>query len=221
MYGTSRGVFKSGRLFMNHSPLTSIQKKILSFIEDERLARGIPPTLRAIQQAFGFRAIGTVQDHLRTLVRKGVLEKEAGRARSLRVVDRFRAEAAGIPILGAVTAGVPREADEQILGMLPVPAAFEKKGKCFALRVVGESMIDAGIHDGDLVIARQQSTAKSGEIVVALVDGETTVKRLEKKDGRARLLPENPAFAPIEILSDRSVVQGRVVAVFRDLEGVI
>jgi len=104
------------------------------------------------------------------------------------------------------------------LGALPVPAHLAKKGNCFALRVAGDSMVDAGIHDGDLVVARQQSTARNGEIVVALVQGETTVKRIEKKAHHIRLLAENPKYPPIEIKSERDVIQGKVISVFRSYE---
>lgn len=198
--------------------LTDIQRKILRFIEEEGAVGGAPPTLRAICKAFGFKSIGSAQDHVRALVQKGFLEKDPGKARGIRLPDHHRIGAVGVPVLGTVPAGIPREAIEITLGTLPVPHAMAKKGNLFALKVVGESMSGAGIHDGDWVIARQQKTAVHGDIVVALIDGSATVKRLERKGGKARLLPENPMFEPIEVPAGEEIVQGKVVSVQRYYE---
>jgi repressor LexA len=203
---------------MVSSPLTEIQRKILQFITAETAEQGAPPTLRAICKAFDFKAVGTAQDHIRALIRKGFLEKDPGKARGIRFPERHRVGAVGIPVLGTVPAGIPLEAIEITLGTLPVPYAMAKKGNLFALRVTGESMAGAGIQDGDWVIARQQRTAQHGDIVVALLDGAATVKRLEKKEGKVRLLPENPRFQPIDVRPGEEIIQGKVVAVQRYYE---
>jgi repressor LexA len=198
--------------------LTEIQRKIFRFIQEETETQGAPPTLRAICKAFDFRSIGSAQDHIRALVQKGFLEKDPGKARGIRFPGRHRAGAVGIPVLGTVPAGIPLEAIEITLGTLPVPLAVAKKGNLFALKVTGESMTGAGIHDGDWVIARQQKTAQHGDIVVALLDGAATVKRLEQKGKKFRLLPENPDFAPIDVPPGEEWIQGKVVAVQRYYE---
>jgi repressor LexA len=197
-------------------PLTEIQRKILRFIEDEIARQGSPPTLRALCAAFGFRAIGSAQDHLQALIQKGFLEKDPRKARGIRLARREPSRS--IPILGAIAAGSPREAHELTLGSVSIPTRLSKKGELFALRVSGDSMIGAGIFDGDLVIARQQKSANHGEIVVALVEGAATVKRLEKREGRMRLLAENPKVPPIEIRSEDAAIQGKVVGVQRYFE---
>jgi repressor LexA len=198
--------------------LTAIQRKILAYIEGEIGQGTSPPTLRAICAHFGFKAIGTAQDHLKALVQKGFLEKDPGKARGIRLSERHRAPARSVPILGAIAAGLPREAMELILGSVPVPAHIKHQDHLFALRVSGESMIGAGIFDGDLVVARQQNTARTGDIVVALVEGQATVKRFAKKGGKTLLVAENTAFPPIEIRSEDSVIQGKVVSVQRYYE---
>ena len=198
--------------------LTPSQRKILAFVEQQITERGASPTLRAICAEFGFKAIGTAQDHIHALIQKGFLEKDAGLARGIRPARRHWAPAHSVPILGAIAAGLPREAAEITLGSVPVSSRIKKKERLFALRVSGDSMSGAGIFDGDLVIARQENTAEHGDIVVALVDGAATVKRLYKKNGKIRLLPENPAYAPIDILSENSIIQGKVVAVQRYYE---
>ncbi len=198
--------------------LTQIQKEILRFIESELAQEGSPPTLRAICEHFGFRAIGTVQDHLRALIQKGYLEKEPGKARGIKLSKQRWAASANVPIFGTVPAGSPQEAFEENLGAVPFPSHLAQKGELFALRVSGESMRDAGIHDGDLVIARKELDPKHGEIVVALVEGQVTVKRLEKQRGSVRLLPENPDFEPIEVRSNEDCIQGKVISVQRYYE---
>ncbi|MFH1018898.1 MAG: transcriptional repressor LexA [Pseudomonadota bacterium] len=198
--------------------LTPIQRKILAYIEREIAEGSSSPTLRAICAQFGFSAIGTVQDHLKALIQKGFLEKDPRKARGIRLASRHRAPALSVPILGAIAAGLPREAVELALGSIPVPSRIKNQEKLFALRVSGESMSGAGICDGDLVVARQQNTARHGDIVVALVDGQATVKRFYKKGGKVRLVPENPDFSSIEILSENSAIQGKVVSVQRYYE---
>ena len=193
--------------------LTAKQDKILSFIERECTRFGRPPSFRDIAEHCG-TAIGTVQDHVRALIRKGYLENDPTAARSLR--PTHRAESLSVPVLGSVPAGNPIEAIEDRRGALAIPNRW--RGELFALRVKGESMIEAGILDGDYVIVKKQTTAEHGQIVVALIEGDATVKTLDKKSGRLRLLPANPRFSPIEIpINCEHLIQGIVVSVQRFL----
>lgn len=196
--------------------LSPKQWKVLKFIQAELARLGRPPTYRDIAKHCGYDAVGTVQDHVRALLKKGFLQKEAGVARGLRLAHHIGA--IDVPILGLVPAGHPIEAIESSLGSLPVPSNL--RGDIFALRVTGESMIEAGIFDGDYVIVKKQSHAENGEIVVATIDGEATVKRLQKINDKrgtvTRLLPANPRFTPIELHAGaENVIQGRVVSVQR------
>jgi repressor LexA len=190
------------------------QAKILDFIRDEIAQSGRAPTYRDIAKHFGYDAVGTVQDHIRALIRKGFLEKAPGVARGIQLA--FRSASKDIPILGSVPAGLPVEAIEDTMGSLSVPGKI--RGELFALKVVGESMIDAGILNGDFVVVRKQTHAESGQIVVAMIDGEATVKYLERKAGRVRLLPANARFSPIEINPQQeNVIVGVVMSVQRFL----
>lgn len=169
--------------------------------------------------------MGTVQDHVRALRKKGFLAGTKGRAQAPHRAARslqptHQTAARSIPILGSVPAGNPVEAIEDRQGGLALsdPRGRSPSGELFALRVRGESMRDAGILDGDYVVVQRATDARHGEIVVATIDGEATVKRLERRGGRIRLLPENPAFSPIELEPGRdNAIQGRVISVQRFL----
>ena len=188
--------------------LTKSQQKVYDFLRKEA-PRGIPPTVREICAATGLRSTSTVHAHLKTLERLGYISREAGLNRSIRIEGSENA--AQVPILGKVTAGQPILAVEDIQGYIPFP---EKPGKeLFALHVSGLSMRDAGILDGDYVVAERTPTAEDGEIVVALIDDEATVKRLFRERGQVRLQPENPDFQPI--YSDHASILGKVIAVLR------
>lgn len=188
--------------------LTESQQKVYDFLR-KAAPRGIPPTVREICAATGLRSTSTVHAHLKTLERLGYITREAGLNRSIRIEGSENA--AQVPILGKVTAGQPILAVEDIQGYIPFP---EKEGKeLFALHVSGLSMRDAGILDGDYVVAERTPTAEDGEIVVAMIDDEATVKRLFREKGRVRLQPENPDFEPI--YSTRATVLGKVIAVVR------
>lgn len=217
MLGKSKTSFPSrSTTAPSDSSLSDKQMKILGYIESEISKTGRPPTYRDIAQHFEYEAVGTVQDHIRNLIRKGYLIKEHGVARGIRLA--FRSEAIHIPILGSVPAGNPIESVETILGSLSIPAQW--KGEMYALKVTGESMRDAGILDGDYVIVKKQNHAHSGEIVVALLGEEVTVKYLDSKGGRLRLLPANVNFRPIELQhKPESVIQGKVIGVQRYFGG--
>jgi repressor LexA len=200
--------------------LTPPQQKLLTYILDSIRKSGSPPTVREICRAFGYRSTGTARDHLGALEIKGYLRKLPGKSRGLVPSNwskLLRAEfLLPIPILGRVTAGVPLLAEENLAGTLDLSEEFAGQ-KTFALKVHGDSMIEAGICEDDLVVVRSQDQAESGEIVVALVDGESTVKRLERRNGKLWLQPANPRYEPIPVAGDTRIL-GKVIGVIRSYE---
>ncbi len=175
-----------------------------------------PPTYRELCREFGWRSTGTIRDHLRALARKGFVQLTA-RHRGVRL--REDPPSAGfVPLVGRVVAGVPVISEQNIEQRLAVPKEWTKRGSPFALRVVGDSMRDAGITEGDQVIVRQTSTAQDGDIVVATINGETTIKRIRLRKGRATLFAENPAYRPIEVPAGDTVIQGVVVGLLRSYQ---
>lgn len=188
--------------------LTKSQQKVYDFIKNA-MPGGVPPTVREICNGTGLRSTSTVHAHLKTLEKLGYITRDAGLNRSIRIEGSQ--PAAQVPILGRVTAGMPILAVQDIEGYIPFP---QKEGKeLFALHVVGLSMRDAGILDGDYVVAERVPTADDGEIVVAMIDDEATVKRLFREKTQVRLQPENPDFDPI--YSDQVSILGKVIAVIR------
>lgn len=193
--------------------LTDRQKQIRDFIQRSQEKQGYPPSLREIARHFGMVGTRAVEKHLAALERKGALRKGNG-ARALQLTGQAPGRA--VPIIGKVAAGKPILAEENLSGSLTLDPAIARWKDAFLLRVKGESMKEAGILDGDLVLVRPQPDADSGEIVVAMIDGEATVKRLIKKNGSIRLKPENPAFDPIVIDENHPLhLIGKVVGVFR------
>lgn len=195
----------------------STRERIYQFMRN-RLQSGRPPSVREVQQAFSFRAVQTAQEHLNRLVAEGRLIKRPGQARGYSLPESEGPPPRLVPLLGQVQAGGPALALEHIEGYLPIgqPGGV---GDLFALRVAGESMTGAGILPGDLVIVRSQPTAESGAIVVALVDGEATVKTLRLRGGRVELHPDNPEFVPIIPSPETFQILGKVIEVRRMLEG--
>ena len=188
--------------------LTKSQQKVYDFLRQQS-STGVPPTVREICAATGLKSTSTVHAHLRTLERLGYISRGAGLNRSIRI--QGEPPTTQVPILGRVTAGMPILAVEDIEGYLPFT---KKEGKdLFALHVSGLSMRDAGILDGDYVVAEKTPTADNGDIVVAMIDDEATVKRLFREKDGVRLQPENPDFSPI--YSDQVMVLGKVIAVVR------
>jgi repressor LexA len=179
---------------------------------------GYPPTHQQLADLLGIKP-ASAQDQIRQLVRKGYLRRDPGRARGLAVVrgpDEPVGDFVGVPVVGSVAAGGPLFSEENIQGEVLVDAAVAAKGRCFALRVTGDSMKKAGIREGDLVIVRQQPLAEKNDIVVALVDGEATVKRLFIQDQVIELRPDNAKYRPIAIGPDMDLrIMGKVVAVRR------
>lgn len=187
------------------------QRRIYDFLV-ERSADGIPPSVREIGTAVGLRSTSSVQANLDALEEKGYITRDPMLKRSIRIVGQ-NDNITQVPIVGTVTAGAPILAVESIEGYFPYTGSVSRDKPLFALHVRGESMIEAGILDGDLVIAEKTPYARNGDLVVALVEDEATVKTFYKEDGYYRLQPENPSYMPI-IVSDVSIL-GKVVAVMR------
>jgi repressor LexA len=203
------------------SDITPRQQRILEVIARTVKDRGYPPTVREIGEAVGLTSSSSVHAQLANLERMGYLTKDPTKPRAMTLAsEEPRAEAATIPVLGKIAAGAPTLATENVEDHISVPLGFTRKtGDHFALRVQGDSMIQAGILDGDLVVVRSQETARDGDIVAALLPGpaedEATVKRLGHDGPRVMLIPENPAYDPIEMSDGR--ILGAVVAVLRKL----
>lgn len=197
--------------------LTVKQRDVLEFIRRRIAADGVAPTLQEIADAFGFSSTASAQKHVGLLERKGFLRREKHQKRGLVLADEARAARVGpgLPLLGVVAAGSPIESipdDERI----SVPPDMVGPGASYALRVRGDSMVEEGIHDGDIVIVRSTDTAAETDMVVALVGGEVTLKRLyRERDGRVRLQPSNAALPPLVVAADQVRVQGVVVGLLR------
>lgn len=199
-------------------PLTERQRAILEFIKDFVREQGLPPTVREIGEHFGLDP-HAVHDHLKALERKGYLKRDSSKARSLRLVEALEeGRVEQVPVLGRVQAGLPLLAVENVEGSLPVAEDWLGGGEAFFLKVKGDSMVGAHIQDGDYVLVRRQEVAEHGDIVVALLDDEATVKRLYRRGRALFLQTENPTMAPIEVKGeDRFRILGKVIGVLRRL----
>ena len=197
--------------------LSPQQARVFQYLKDCYYKGGSMPTYREICRQMGWRAVGTAQSVIQALIDKNVLARDPQRSRGLRFVqaDQFRA----VPVLVAAPAGRPLEAIEQHLGNVSVPSFV--RGPVFAVRVLGESMKDAGILDGDIAIVRQAPQAENKEIVVAVLDGEVTIKRLVKKQKSIWLYPENPKFKPMKIEDSSFKILGKVIGLHRYWDGTI
>lgn len=208
--------------------LTQRQRTVLECIRTSVERRGYPPSMREIGQAVGLTSPSSVAHQLSALERKGYLRRDPNRPRAIEVVSPDVASVAGetgsrdarpaasyVPVVGRIAAGGPILAEQAIEDVFPLPRQLVGDGQLFLLRVVGDSMIDAAICDGDWVVVRQQPVAENGEIVAAMIEGEATVKTFKRQDGRIWLLPHNPAFEPIP--GDEATILGRVVAVLRSV----
>jgi repressor LexA len=195
--------------------LTRRQQQILTWIQEQIAKQGLPPTRAELQEAFRFRSPNAAESHLRTLARKGYLQLQEGRARGIRLMSELAAEM-GLPVVGRVPAGQPILAESQQEGRLPIDAQLFP-GADYLLRVQGMSMRDAGILDGDLLAVQRSSEAHNGQVVVARVDGEVTVKRWRKEGHQVFLLPENPDFSPIvvDLRKQDLRLEGLVVGLLR------
>ncbi|MDJ0339554.1 transcriptional repressor LexA [Cryobacterium sp. PH31-O1] len=215
--------------------LSQRQLAILDVIQRSVSSRGYPPSMREIGDAVGLASLSSVTHQLNQLELSGYLRRDPNRPRALEVLieiqrapedvgtgdqDSFHpgvqvGDAAMVPLVGRIAAGIPITADQQIDEIFPLPRQLVGQGELFMLKVVGESMIDAAICDGDWVVVRQQKTAENGEIVAAMLDNEATVKVLRKRDGHTWLLPRNSNFEPI--VGDFADILGKVVAVLRSV----
>jgi repressor LexA len=200
------------------------QKKILDFILGTVEERGYPPSVREIADAVGLASPSTVHAHLEALQKKGYIRKDATKPRAIEVSyardigpATQRDGVRNIPLVGRIAAGSPTQALEEIEDVLPLPASVVGDGTLFMLKVKGDSMHDAGIHDGDFVVIRKQDDATPGEIVAALIDDEATVKTLVRQGSKTILRAENPAYPPIEIEREGARIMGKVVALLRSL----
>lgn len=209
--------------------LSDKQQAILRAIQASIAQRGYPPSMREIGEAVGLSSLSSVAHQLGQLELSGYLRRDPNRPRAMEVLIDLEpsasdhpdpdapqvADAAMVPLVGRIAAGIPITADQMVEEVLPLPRTLVGSGELFMLTVVGDSMIDAAICDGDLVVVRRQQTAENGEIVAAMLDGEATVKVFRQRDGHTWLLPRNTAYEPI--LGDHAEVLGKIVAVLRSV----
>ena len=195
------------------------QQRILEYIKSEIQTTGYPPSVREIANAVGLKSTSTVHGHLTRLEKKGLLHRDAMKPRAMEVIgdpNFVRNATTAIPVVGRVTAGQPILAEENVDEYIPIPDAMLGDGEHFILLVKGESMIQAGIMDGDYVVVRKQQEANNGDIVVAMIEDSATVKRFYKEHGHFRLQPENPTMDPI--YADEVTILGKVVSLYRILQ---
>lgn len=202
---------------MGYGKITAKQQEILDYIKETILKKGYPPAVREICEAVHLKSTSSVHSHLETLERNGYIRRDPTKPRTIEILDDAfgltRREMVQVPVIGTVAAGQPLLAEEHIEDYFPIPAEILPNEQTFMLRVKGESMINAGIFDGDKVIVTQTNTARNGEIVVALVEDSATVKRFFKEDGHYRLQPENDSMEPI-IVNEVEIL-GKVIGLFR------
>ena len=206
---------------MAYGKITDKQREILEYIKNEILNRGFPPAVREICEAVNLKSTSSVHAHLESLEKNGYIRRDPTKPRAIEIVDDnfnlVRREMVNVPVLGRVAAGEPLLAIENVESYFPIPAEFMPNAQTFILNVVGESMINAGILDGDKVIVEQTADAQNGDIVVALVDDSATVKGFYKEKDCYRLQPENDYMDPI-IVYDQLQILGKVIGVYRFME---
>lgn len=202
---------------MGNGRISTKQSEILEYIKKQILEKGYPPAVREICAAVNLKSTSSVHSHLETLEKNGYIRRDPTKPRAIEIIDDefnlSRREVRNIPLIGHVAAGQPLFAEQNIESYFPMLADDLPSGELFMLDVRGESMINAGIFDGDKIIVQQTATAKDGDIVVALVEDSATVKTYYKEDGRYRLQPENDTMAPIYV--NEVVILGRVIGLFR------
>lgn len=202
---------------MAYGKISTKQREILEYIKQEILNKGYPPAVREICEAVDLKSTSSVHSHLETLEKNGYIRRDPTKPRAIEIIDDnfnlTRREVVNVPLIGRVAAGQPILAVENIDNYFPIPAEYMPNQETFMLKVKGESMINAGIFDGDNILVQKQSDARNGDIVVALVDDSATVKTFYKENGHYRLQPENDTMEPI-IVQDCSIL-GKVFGVFR------
>ena len=201
---------------ISQDEMQEIADKILSFIRSEMLSKGFAPSVREIGKATGVKSTATIYKYLTRLEAMGLVRRDASKPRALEILDIHQVRPiALVPIVGQVTAGEPILAIENIIGHLPVPEHLQSKGEIFALKVRGESMIEAGILDGDYIYIKKQNSADNGDIVVAMLEDEATVKYFYSDPKGIMLQPANPAFEPI--YAKNCEILGRVLGLYREM----
>ena len=202
---------------MGYGKITAKQKEILEFIKSEILKKGYPPAVREICEAVSLKSTSSVHSHLETLEKNGYIRRDPTKPRAIEIMDdsfqMVRHEMTSLPIIGTVAAGLPILAEQNIEGYFPIPTDMVPKGESFVLHVKGDSMVNAGIFNGDSIFVTVCNTASNGDTVVALVDDSATVKTYYKENGHYRLQPENDNMEPI--ILDNVEILGKVYGVFR------
>lgn len=202
---------------MSQEKITPKQQEILEYIKQTILKKGYPPAVREICEAVKLKSTSSVHSHLETLEKNGYIRRDPTKPRTIEIIDDCfnlaRREVVNVPLLGTVAAGTPLLAQENIENYFPIPSELLPNKEIFMLRVKGDSMIEAGIFNGDQILVEKKETAENGEIVVALLEDSATVKRFYKEDGRYRLQPENSSMEPIYV-NDVQIL-GHVIGLFR------
>ena len=202
---------------MGYGRISNKQKEILEYLKSQIINKGYPPAVREICEAVRLKSTSSVHSHLETLEKNGYIRRDPSKPRAIEIIDDefnlTRRDLVNVPIIGTITAGQPILAVENIEGYFPIPAEGMPNEETFMLKVKGESMINAGIFNGDKVLVQKQSHAKNGDYVVALIEDEVTVKTFYKENGYYRLQPENDTMEPI-IVPDLNI-QGKVIGLFR------
>ena len=202
---------------MGYGKITAKQQEILNYIKEEILNKGYPPAVREICEAVNLKATSSVHSHLETLEKNGYIRRDPTKPRAIEICDDsfqiVRTEMVSLPVVGTVAAGQPILAQENIESYFPIPAEYVPNGESFILKVKGDSMINAGIYNGDQVFVNRCNSARNGDTIVALVDDSATVKTFYKENGHIRLQPENDTMEPI-IVEDCQIL-GKVYGVFR------
>ena len=204
---------------MSYGKISKKQSEILEYIKNEILNRGFPPSVREICEAVNLKSTSSVHSHLETLEKNGYIRRDPTKPRAIEIVDDnfnlVRRETVNVPIIGKVAAGQPLLAVENVEGYFPIPSEYMPNNKTFMLVVQGDSMINAGIFNGDYVVVEQQPTAENGQKIVALIDDSATVKTFYKEDGHFRLQPENDTMDPI-ILNNVTIL-GKAIGLYRKI----
>lgn len=205
---------------MGGNELTTEQERVLSYIQTYQQESGFPPTVREIAEALGYRSPNNVRQHLRLIEQKGFVKLLQGKARGIEVTsskeDEIEVDPIGVPLIGTVAAGTPITAIENIDGYITLDRSIFKGEDLFALKIRGDSMCGMGILNGDIVVVKKKNSAEHGEVVVVIIDGDATLKRFMKQNGKVLLHAENPAFSDIELLSTNSIqIAGKLIGVIR------
>ena len=204
---------------MEYGRISDKQREILEYIKEEILNRGYPPSVREMCERVHLKSTSSVFSHLEKLERAGYIRRDPTKPRAIEIIDDnfniSRREVVNVPLVGTVAAGQPLLAVENIDQYFPIPSEYMPNRQSFMLKVKGESMINAGILDGDIIMVEQASDARNGDMVVALVDDSATVKTFYKEDGHIRLQPENDYMDPIILLDSQCQILGKVFGVFR------